>query len=183
MEENMTNIIPFIPDVTPATIAEDEVTITRLSGLLEAAFIDHTIDEDGDIYVTDGVDFPLWVQIDTDRKLLELFTCCSVDDKQAANWVNRVNDMNRETMVSQFSYGRDAIWGHYWMTYDGGLSVRQFVKMLRAFSGAFQAGVLMLESESKSAPQKEAVELKVVTLATSSDVTPASKSEGPADAA
>ena len=178
----MTNIIPFIPDVTPATIAEDEVTITRLSGLLEAAFIDHTIDEDGDIYVTDGVDFPLWVQIDTDRKLLELCTCYSVDDQQAANWVNRVNDMNREIMVSQFCYRCDAVWGSYWMTYVGGLSVRQFVKMLRAFSGAFQAGVLMLESESKSAPQKEAVELKVVTLATSSDVTPASKSEGPADA-
>ncbi len=179
----MTNIIPFTPGLTPATIAEDEVTITRLSGLLEAAFIDHCIDDDGDIYITDGVDFPLWVQIETDRKLLDLFTCYSVDDQQAADWVNRVNDMNREITVSQFSYGRDAIWGHYWMTYDGGLSVRQFVKMLRAFSGAFQAGVLLLESESESAPQKEAVRLKVATLASSSDVTPASKSEGQADAA
>ncbi len=179
----MTNIIPFTPGLASDTIAEDEVTIARLSGLLEAAFIDHCIDDDGDIYITDGVDFPLWVQIETDRKLLELFTYYSVDDKQAADWLSRVNDMNWETVVSQFSYCRDAIWGHCWMTYDGGLSVRQFVKMLRAFSGAFQAGVLMLESESKSAPQKEAVKLKVVTLATSSDVTPASKSEGPADAA
>ena len=54
----MTNIIPFTPGLTPATIGEDEVTITRLSGLLEAAFIDHTIDDDGDIYVTDGWTFP-----------------------------------------------------------------------------------------------------------------------------
>ena len=91
--------------------------------------------------------------------------------------------MNWEIVVSQFSYCRDAIWGHYWMTYDGGLSVRQFVKMLRAFSGAFQAGVLMLESESKSAPQKEAVKLKVVTLATSSEASQASSSEAPVDAA
>jgi len=179
----MTKIIPFTPGLTPATIAEDEVTITRLSGLLEAAFIDHCIDDDGDIYITDGVDFPLWVQIETDRKLLKLFTYYSVDDKQAADWLSRVNDMNWEIVVSQFSYCRDAIWGHYWMTYGGDLSVRQFVKMLRDFSSAFRAGILMLESESKSAPQKEAVKLKVVTLATSSDVTPASKSEGPADAA
>ena len=179
----MTNIIPFIPDVTPATIADDEVTITRLSGLLEAAFIDHTIDDDGDIYVTDGVDFPLWVQIDTDRKFLELLTWCSVDDQQATDWVNRVNDMNREKIVSQFSYGRDAIWGHYWMTYGGGLNVRQFVKMLRAFSSAFQAGLLLHESESKRAPQKEAVRLKIATLASSSEASQASSSEAPVDAA
>ncbi|MES0404312.1 MAG: hypothetical protein ABUJ93_12560 [Hyphomicrobium sp.] len=75
----MTNIIPFTPGLTPATIAEDEVTITRLSGLLEAAFIDHRIEDDGDIYIWDGVDFPLWVQIETDRKLLKLFTYYSVD--------------------------------------------------------------------------------------------------------
>ena len=179
----MTNIISFTPGLTPATIAEDEVTIARLSGVLEAAFIDHRIEDDGDIYIWDGVDFPLWITIETDRKLLELFTCYSVDDQQAADWVNRVNDMNCKIMVPQFCYRCDAVWANYWMTYDGGLSVRQFVKMLRAFSGAFQAGVLMLESESKSAPQKEAVKLKVVTLATSSEASQASSSEAPVDAA
>ena len=178
----MTNIIPFTPGLASDTIAEDEVTIARLSGLLEAAFIDHTIDDDGDIYVTDGVDFPLWVQIETDRKLLDLFTCYSVDDQQAADWVNRVNDMNCKIIVPQFCYRGDAVWANYWMTYDGGLSVRQFVKMLRAFSGAFQAGLLLHERESKSAPQKEAVILKVATLASSSDASQASSSEAPADA-
>ena len=48
-EANMSNIIPFIPGLSPTTIAEEEVTPTRLSALLDMAFIDHRIDEDGDV--------------------------------------------------------------------------------------------------------------------------------------
>ena len=47
----MSNIIPFLPGLAPPTIAEDEVTIPRLSSVLDAAFIDHEIDEDGHIYL------------------------------------------------------------------------------------------------------------------------------------
>ena len=57
----MSNIIPFLPGLAPPTIAEDEVTIPRLSSVLDAGFIDHQIDDDGHIYVTDGIEFPLWI--------------------------------------------------------------------------------------------------------------------------
>jgi hypothetical protein len=33
------------------------------------------------------------------------------------------------------------VYGSYWMTFAGGLNVRQFVRMLRTFSGAFLAGI------------------------------------------
>ena len=144
----MSNIIPFLPGLSPLVIAEEEVTIPRLSSVLDAAFIDHEIDDDGDIYVTDGVDFPLWIGVISDRMLVVLFTYCSVDAKPAATWLARVNDMNEKIAVPQFAYRRDAVWGSYWITYDGGLNVRQFIKMLRNFGGAFRAGLQLHEGES-----------------------------------
>ena len=59
----MSNIIPFLPGLTPPIIPEEEVTIARLSSVLDAAFIDHEIDDDGHIYVTDGIEFPLWIEL------------------------------------------------------------------------------------------------------------------------
>ncbi len=58
--------------LSPCIIAEEEVTIPRLSSVLDAAFIDHEIDDDGDIYITDGVDFPLWIGLLSDQKLRTL---------------------------------------------------------------------------------------------------------------
>jgi hypothetical protein len=59
----MSNVIPFLSGLSPSIIAEDEVTIPRLSSVLDAAFIDHEIDDDGHIYVSDGVGFPLWIEL------------------------------------------------------------------------------------------------------------------------
>ena len=75
----MSNVIPFLPGLAPPTIAEEDVTISRLSSVLDAAFIDHEIDDDGHIYVTDGIEFPLWIEVLKNRKLVNLFTYWSVD--------------------------------------------------------------------------------------------------------
>ncbi len=58
-------------------------------------------------------------------------------------------------MLPQFSYFKNAIWGAYWMTYAGGLNVRQFVKMLRHFSGAFTAGISIYGEDPAKATQPE----------------------------
>jgi hypothetical protein len=71
----MSNVIPFLSGLSPSIIAEEEVTIPRLSSVLDAAFIDHEIDDDGHIYVSDGVEFPLWIVLLSQRELLNLFTC------------------------------------------------------------------------------------------------------------
>jgi hypothetical protein len=63
--------------------------------------------------------------------------------------------MNSTIMLPQFSYCRSSIWGAYWMTYAGGLNVRQFVRMLRHFSGAFVGGIVKHEYESAKAPKAQ----------------------------
>ena len=70
----MSNIISFLPGLAPPTFAEDEVTIPRLSSVLDAAFIDHQIDDDGHIYVTDGIEFPLWIELLKYRSSGQLFS-------------------------------------------------------------------------------------------------------------
>ncbi len=178
----MKNIIPLTPHLSSAIIAEDEVTIGRLSALLETAFIDHIIDDDGDLYITDGVDFPLWVTVVTDRKLICLCTCYRIDDEPGHDWLSRVNDMNWNMMVAQFNYHPIAVTANYWMIYEDGLNVRQFIKMLRAFSSAFREGLMLHDGKSRNVPHPSFVGIENEAVSRSSDTVPASPSETAVDA-
>ena len=137
----MTNIVPFLPGLAPCVIPESEVTIARLSSVLESVFMEHEIDDDGQIYVTDGTECPLWIDVLEDHELLNFFTYWSVEKQPDADWVARANALNSQTVLPQFWYAGNCIGGAYWMTYTGGLNVRQFVKMLRNFSSAFVGGI------------------------------------------
>ena len=61
-----------------------------------------------------------------------------------------------EKVALQFAYRRGAVWGSYWITHDGGLNVRQFIKMLRIFAGAFRAGLQLHEGERAGASDRMA---------------------------
>jgi hypothetical protein len=43
------------------------------------------IDEDGDLYITDGLDFPIWVSVDTDQRLIRFFTFATLRARPFAN--------------------------------------------------------------------------------------------------
>jgi hypothetical protein len=83
---SMNNVIPLLSGLTPSIIPEEEVTIERLSSVLDAAFIDHEVDDDGQIYVSAGVEFPLWTELLNKRELLSCFTCGSTKDQPEPNW-------------------------------------------------------------------------------------------------
>jgi Putative bacterial sensory transduction regulator len=147
----MSNILRMVPDTPAAVIAEDEVTLSRLASLLEAAVIEFKIDGDGDLYATDGLEFPTWIQLIEDKKLIIFFTYIRTDDAEETDTQARareddlawVNTMNKKILAVQFYWDEPAVWGQYAMTYDGGLNVRQFIKMLRRFAGAFTAGLAL----------------------------------------
>ena len=146
----MSNVTPFLPALSPQTIAEDQVSVARLSDVLQSAFLDHEID-DGDLYITDGVEYPIRVAVADEPKLIAFYTYFKPEEPPPVNWLKRVNDLNSTIRVPQFSFQRDAVWGRYWMTYEGGLNVRHFIKMVRRFSGAFRVAVN--ESISRGAPE------------------------------
>jgi hypothetical protein len=55
--------------------------------------------------------------------------------------------MNETVILTRFYRSGESIWGDYSMSFEGGLNVRQFVKILRAFSSGFARG-LRLHKES-----------------------------------
>ena len=105
----MGEVISFVPAVRAAIIPEHEVTIASLLAVLEAAYFDHELDEDGGIYVRDGIDFPLWVHLSLEQKQLKLVTFFPVDDQRDVDWIARVNELNCRIEVPQFCYARDAV--------------------------------------------------------------------------
>jgi hypothetical protein len=65
----MSKVIPITGEFASGAqvIQEAEVTVERLRSLLETAVIDVEFDEEGDLYLTGGIDFPMWVCVDPDR--------------------------------------------------------------------------------------------------------------------
>ena len=55
-------------------INEDDVSTEALLQLFRRAFLKAKIDDDGDVYITDGLDFPIWVAVDVEQRLIRFFT-------------------------------------------------------------------------------------------------------------
>ena len=75
----MTASPPSLPHTRPATsqatiIPEEAVSVAALNELFKRAFFKTKIDDEGDLYITAGLEFPIWVRVDAERKLITFFT-------------------------------------------------------------------------------------------------------------
>jgi hypothetical protein len=140
----MSKIFPLNPPANQL-VPEDQVTPKRLSDILAASSIKSTLEDDDDIYVLDGIAFPLWIQLHEDLKLILLFTYIEPAADETVEWLDKVNTLNASIILPQFSYYEGRIWGRYWLAYDGGLNGRHLIKMLRLFANAFRAAVADLQ--------------------------------------
>jgi hypothetical protein len=139
----MSKVIPFTGEFVPGAqvIQEAEVTVERLRSLLETAVIDLEPDDEGDLYLTGGIDFPIWIRLDHERKTLELFTYIRKVAADAADVALRLSDLNGRLPLGQFYLADDAIYSRHAVSFDGGLLPRQFVKIVRRFSGSFREAI------------------------------------------
>ncbi len=135
----MSNSIPFPKKPLPplALIEEDQVTLGRLKQILDAAFIDSEIDAEGELFISQGLDFPIWVALEPDRKSLNIYTCVGMR-KSDAEALEAVNQLNQRLIIAQFHVKDRALWANHWMSIDTGLLSRQFVLTLRRFATIFQ---------------------------------------------
>ncbi|MDX2205078.1 MAG: hypothetical protein NW223_20180 [Hyphomicrobiaceae bacterium] len=135
----MPNSIPFPKKPLPplVLIEEEHVTLPRLKQVLDAAFIDSEVDAEGDLFVSEGLDFPVWVALEPDRKALNIYTCIGIrtSDEEA---LGPVNQLNQGLILAQFHVRDRALWANHWMSIDNGLQARQFVLTLRRFATIFQ---------------------------------------------
>ena len=112
------------------------MTLPRLKQVLDAAFVDSEIDAEGDLFVSQGLDFPTWVALEPDRKALNIYTCIGIRTSDADAF-GAVNELNRSLILAQFHVKDRALWANHWMSVDNGLQARQFVLTLRRFATIF----------------------------------------------
>ena len=143
----MSNIIPINGDGPLLTISEDKVTLDELQCVLRSIFIECERHDDR-LQVLDGLDDPCSLRIDHDRKLV-LFVSIIKCEGTLPQALEKVNDLNGSLILARFHCDEDGdVWAEYFMTYDGGLNVRQFVKLLRRFAKL----VNMVETDALGAP-------------------------------
>ncbi|MGD9805996.1 MAG: YbjN domain-containing protein [Hyphomicrobiaceae bacterium] len=123
-------VISLFSDAYPQPrLSEEEVTVERLKIFLTSAVLDYEIHEDGDIYIKDGVDFPFWLSVENDSKLIRFLTHwpaehCSID---------QVNQLNAKLRFSQFALDGERVLANYYLPFRYGIDSRHVVIMARHF--------------------------------------------------
>ena len=72
--------------------------------------------------------------------LINLQTAHQEDDIVTLGFNDRINQLN-SIRFCQYSLDGDALYGNYWIFYNGGLYPKLFVRAIRNFSSAFIFGI------------------------------------------
>jgi hypothetical protein len=117
---------------------QHEVTTDALLALFRRAFLTAHIDDDGDIYITDGLGFPIWVSVDTGQRLIRYFTFMRRED-QPPFTAAAANHVNATVVLPTFyvqSDHKDRLCSDYVMTFADGVIESHIIKMARRFARA-----------------------------------------------
>jgi hypothetical protein len=106
-------------------IPEEDVSIETLHARCRRAFFRAKLDEDGELYVTGGVEFPIWVEVDDNRKFIRLFTFVSRDlSKDQAYTAEDANGLSGSVVLAAFfvdSERPERLNAHHFLPFEDGL--------------------------------------------------------------
>src|SRR5215210_3412079 len=128
-------------DHRPATIIpEDTVSVAALNEPFKRAFFKTKIDDEGDLYITAGLEFPIWVRVDAERKLITFFTYIQRDLNEHPPFTEALaNHLNATVTLPSFyvvASDPDRLYATYHASYEDGIIERHVVGMARYFAGA-----------------------------------------------
>ena len=130
-------------------IPEDDVSVESLNDLFKRTFHTTEIDADGDLYITDGLEIPIWISVDDQQKLIRLFTFPWRDLETNPPFTERsANLLNRTVAVPTFFVDQsrpDRLCAHHFLSFRDGLIDSQFVGLVRRFASASVYGARRLE--------------------------------------
>lgn len=124
-------------------IGEDELSTERLSKVLEAGFMEHSVDDDGDIYVKDGIEFPMWVSLRNGGSIIRIFTYVKFKDEDFdyAQALELVERMNRDFYPNQIYLIEDCLYSAYSIFPIDGITEKAFIALVRRCSSSFASAV------------------------------------------
>ena len=106
----------------------------------ERAFFKTRIDEDGDLYVTGGLEFPIWIRVDENRKLITFLTyVCRALTGHPPFTEALENRLNATVILPSFyvvASEPDRLYATYHASYEDGMLESHVVGMARFFAGA-----------------------------------------------
>jgi hypothetical protein len=128
-------------------INEDDVSTEALLQLFRRAFLKAKIDDDGDVYITDGLDFPIWVAVDNNQRLSRFFTF--MQRKEARPFTAaEANHANATVVLPTFHVRcdhKDRLSSHYVMTFADGVIDTHVITAARRFAGDSAYGAQKLD--------------------------------------
>ena len=136
----MTNILIPGPRGHSASriLDQDDVTTEALFALFRRAFPTAHVDEDGDIYITDGLGFPIWVSVDAEQRLIRFFTFVRRDEDRPFT-AAAANHVNATVVLPTFyvqSDQKDRLCSDHVMTFADGVIESHLIRVARRFSRA-----------------------------------------------
>lgn len=126
------------------TIKKDDVTAKRICQVLNAAAIESSLDDDGDIYAKKGgIDFGLWLKFPADKTLVKLFTYAQCKENTSLEAIQKfATKLNSEYLfvkftVSQYEDGRTYLNGEYDYLFPFGMISENLIASVKMFSSIF----------------------------------------------
>lgn len=130
----------------------DECSVNRgcISRILTSTSMNFEVDEDDVFYVMENLEFPTWLSIDRDRKLIVLQTYIDAEVDNESALLDAINGLNSQYIIVQFHLRDQRLFGFQWLPFEGGLNPVHLLGMLRLFSSVFaEAARAILDSNQR----------------------------------
>lgn len=120
-------------------LEEKEVNLVALSLELEQAAIEHTVQDDKRIYVTESGMFPFWLRLYPDPHMLSFSTYLEFDAALAETERHAFcNRLNSKSLLPAIHAHNDRLYADYAMSYRDGLIRSQFIRICRTFANGVE---------------------------------------------
>ena len=129
-------------------IEEKEVTAVNLAVELERAVIQHVLDDDESIYVTEDGLFPFWVRIHKGSGFVSFKT--HTNFKKSATHMQRLelcNELNMKNFMITAYAQDDRLCLDYVLIYRDGLLRETFIRGCRQFARCVEKGLEQVDPE------------------------------------
>ena len=127
------------------TLEFSDIDIERIAQSFEAAAISFKTDEeDSELYLTDGIDFPFWLKIDEKKKRIKFYTYLKAKDGTSPeNLKEFAHELNDQYVTVRFTIsvdeedGRVYLFGDYFLYTGFGIIVPQLIHTAKKFAKIF----------------------------------------------
>jgi hypothetical protein len=130
-------------------IEEKDVTAVNLAVELERAVIQHVLEEDESIYVTEDSWFPFWVRIQKNQGYVTFRTYTNF--KKSTTLLQRLelsNELNAKNHLVTACVKEDMLLLDYMLNYRDGLLRATFIRSCRQFAGNLGKGIQLVDPDN-----------------------------------